>query len=160
MAAFLSKQIYQNGESTSLPLSPLNQSPPLDLIISPDRGQFQCPLCNKIGNFLLPIYDLDKEKAKDGHEKNDEMEATDEKGVSWIDWILTETERVTTAAEHDRGKKRELSAESESREDILAALTRHIDEDDDGERSESQPTSTRSPPLPCHFLISFSAPEV
>ena len=68
---------------------------------------------------------------------------TDEKvdELSWIDWILTETDRVAVVAEQDRGKKRELSAESESREDILLALTREINEDE--ERSETQQPATR-----------------
>lgn len=78
-----------------------------------------------------------------GNEKSLGATMTDEKvdELSWIDWILTETDRVTVVTEQDRGKKRELSAESESREDILLALTREINEDE--ERSETQQTSTR-----------------
>jgi hypothetical protein len=115
------------------------------LIISPDRGQFQCPLCNKIGNFLLPIRDAEKEKLslKCGDEMSD--------GLSWVDWILTDTEMVTAttatpAADQERGKKRELSKDSESREDILAALTREIndEEEEDEAREQSQTMPARS----------------
>lgn len=99
-----------------------------DLIISPDRGQFQCPLCNKIGNFLLPIHNF---------ERNEGLgEATGE--VNWTDWILTDTER---------GTKRELSEESASREDIMDALNQEElgQEDDEDEEEDGKMGETSTP---------------
>lgn len=96
----------------------------IDLIISPDRGQFQCPLCNKIGNFILPIHNFEKLDTF-GEESGD---------LNWTEWILTDTER---------GKKRELSEESASREDILAALSQEDGDPEEDEEKESESSPPR-----------------
>jgi hypothetical protein len=114
-----------------------------DLILTPDRGQFQCPLCNKIGNFLLPIYQLDKSTVGSAIGASEEQKESS----SWMDWILTDTER---------GKKRELSKESESREDILAALDRDENEDEeDANEPQSDLTSDTSGSLSERISLFF-----
>lgn len=91
-----------------------------DLIITSERGQFQCPLCNKIGNFILPIY----------HQEKTEISNITIEDFDWIDWICTETER---------GIKRELSKD----DDII-----HNNLNDDQNNSTLTTTTTTTTTTP------------
>jgi len=53
----------------------------LDLILDTVRGQFQCPLCKKLSNFISPVYNPSQTIAP-WKEENEEGRIAD-----WVTWI-------------------------------------------------------------------------
>lgn len=49
------------------------------LILDTDRGQFQCPLCKKIGNLLVPCIPADN--------RLEHSVVSDIKSNEWVEWI-------------------------------------------------------------------------